>query len=307
MAQRLTLVTGAGGFLGRRLCGRLADDGVAVLAQILPGEAPPSCERCVALDLREPAQLDPLRDAAIDTVYHLAAHASVPESVDDPRTDFEVNVVGTFNLLELARTLSLRSFVFASTVSVLDDDNPMPLAETALPGPSAPYPASKLAGEAYCRAYWRSYDLPAKVVRFFNVYGPGIRRLVVHDLIVKLLRDPTRLEIFGDGGQVRDFLHVNDAVAGMRLVAEQAAPGQLVHVGSGQPVSIRELIDVIISQLGLEGVEIVAGPAGWKGDKRQWYADTSKVRALGFRPSVDLAEGIAETAAWIRAQSDACE
>ena len=308
MAQPMTLVTGAGGFLGRRLCQRLTEQGRAVLAQVLPGEAQPPCTQCVTLDIRDPEQLAPLAGKSIEAIYHLAAHASVPESVEDPGFDLAVNVVGTFNLLELARKLNPTSFLFASTVSVLDPANPMPLDETAFCGPSAPYPAAKMAGEAYCRAYFRSYGLPTKIVRFFNVYGPGIRRLVVHDLIAKLLKDPTRLEIFSDGGQVRDFLHVDDAVAGMQIAAEAGAPGEIYHVGSGQPVSIRELIGVIIDQLNLTGVEIVSAGETWAGDMRQWYADPAKLQALGFAPQIDLPAGVGLTAEWIRqSQLGPCE
>lgn len=308
MSDTMTLVTGAGGFLGRRLCEQLARQGRRVLAQILPGEAQPPCQRCIALDIRDPAEVQELRTHPIDGIYHLAAHASVPESVDDPRNDLEVNVVGTFNLLELARQVSPEFFLFTSTVSVLDGANELPLDERAFCGPSAPYPAAKMAGEGYCRAYCRSYGLPTKIVRFFNVYGPGIRRLVVHDLILKLLHDPSRLEIFGDGNQVRDFLHVDDAVAGMHLVAEKGAPGELYHVGSGQPVSIRQLIAVIANQLNLTDLKIVSVGNSWKGDMPQWYADPSKVQELGFNTSVDLPTGVAETIEWIRQNElDGCQ
>ena len=308
MSKRTTLVTGAGGFVGQCLCRQLAEQGARIIAQILPGESLPPCETCVEVDLREPDRLADLADCDIETIYHLAAHASVPASVEDPRMDLEVNVLGTFNLLELARRFELKAFVFASTVSVLDDTNPMPLSETAQYGPNAPYPAAKMAGEGYCAAYWKSFDVPTKVVRFFNIYGPGIRRLVVHDLIRKLLRDPSRLEIFGDGGQVRDFLHVEDAAAGLRCVAERGQPGQTYHIGSGQAVTIRELIDAIIAALNLADVEIVSAGESWKGDMREWYADTAKVRALGFGPKVDLVAGLAETAEWIRRnEPEACE
>lgn len=300
MSDRMILVTGAGGFVGHRLCRQLADEGARIIAQILPGETPPPCEQCVEIDLRESAQAADLAGSDIEMIYHLAAHASVPASVEDPRLDMSVNVLGTFNLLELARSFELKAFVFASTVSVLADANAMPLSEKALFGPNAPYPAAKMAGEAYCSAYWRSFKVPTKVVRFFNIYGPGIRRLVVHDLILKLLRDPTRLEIFGDGGQVRDFLHVDDAAAGLRCVGERGEPGEAYHVGSGQPVSILELIDAIIAALNLGEVEVVPAGESWKGDMREWYADTAKIRALGFDPQVDLVSGLAETAEWIR-------
>ena len=304
---KVVAVTGAGGSLGRRLCQVLSDQGHRVVAQILPGEAQPVCERCIPADIRSMAEVQRLADPDVDVLYHLAAHANVPGSVEDPRMDFEVNTLGTFHMLELARQMSLECFLFVSTVSVLDPSNSLPMAEDAVCGPSAPYPAAKLAGEAYCRAYCRSYGVPARVVRLFNVYGPGLRRLVVYDLITKLLRTPTRIELLGDGNQVRDFLYVDDALAGLQLVVERGQDGEIYHVGCGKPTSIRDLVEVIIRSLGLADVDVVPTGRNRRGDMPQWYADISKVRALGFQARTDLPSGIARTIEWIRQRgTDAC-
>jgi len=309
MSDRLILVTGAGGFLGEHLCRQLTDSGRRVLAQVLPGERAIACEAIVEADVRSPDDLAVFANYDIEGIYHLAGSASIPVSVADPRRDFDINTGGTFNMLELARELDTRFFVFASTLSVLDPVNPPPLGEIAQHRPSSPYGAAKMAGEAYCMAYWKSYETPTRIVRASNIYGPGkIRSTVVNDVIGKLLGDPSRLEIFGDGSQVRCFLHVDDAVAGMRIAAEAGDPGEIYHVGSGEPVSILQLIEVIIDQLNLSGVEIVSAGESWKGDIRQWYADPTKLKSLGFTPQIDLPTGVAETIEWVRqSQLEACE
>ena len=309
MSDQLILVTGAGGFMGEHLCRQLTDSGKRVLAQVLPGERAPACEAFVEADVRSPDDLAVFTNYDIEGIYHLAGSPSIPLSVADPRRDFEINAVGTFNTLELAGELDLDFFVFASTLSVLDPRNDLPLDETARHGPSSPYGAAKMAGEAYCMAYWKCYQTPTRVVRASNIYGPGkIRSTVVHDVIGKLMVDPKRLEIFRDGSQVRCFLHVDDAVAGMQIAAEAGSPGEVYHVGSGQPVSILELIEVIIDQLNLTDVEIVSAGESWKGDIRRWYADPTKLKSLGFAPQIDLPTGVAETIEWVRqVQLEACE
>jgi len=278
----------------------LTEQKYRVLAQILPGESAPVCEKCITADIRSIDQLEKILDFGIDVIYHLAGHASVPKSVEDPRMDFDVNATGTFNMLELARKMDLKCFLFTSTVSVLDPANSLPLSETAVCGPSAPYAAAKMAGEAYCKAYFRSYGVPARVARLFNVYGPGLRKLVVYDLICKLLNDGTKLEILGDGSQIRDFLFVDDVTAGLQLISEKGQNGQVYHLGSGQPKTIRQLIDTLIRQLGLSEIEIISAAKSWKGDMPMWYADISKVKELGFKQKHDLSEGITRTIEWIR-------
>ena len=308
MERSIALITGGGGFIGRRLCRALTERGRRVWAQILPGEPEPPCERCIEADVRSMADVERLCEGPIESIYHLAAHANVPESVEDPRADFEVNVAGTFNLLEMARRLELGSFVFPSTLSVLAPSNALPLAETAGVGPRAPYPAAKLAGEAYCLAYAGSYGVPARVVRLPNVYGPGITRLVVYELIRKALRRPAELAILGDGSQVRDFLYIDDAVEGLIAVGDRGANGEVYHVGSGEPTTIRRLAELIIGQADLADIPVVSAGETWKGDIPRWYADISKIRGLGFSPAVDLRDGIARTMEWIRKTgTDGCQ
>ena len=286
--------------MGQRLVEALSQNGREVHGLLLPGESNPHLHHSITADIRD---IDALKEAVNpDTteIYHLAAIASVPASVEDPRTDFQINALGTLNMLEVARSLPLRAFVLTSTVSVLRPDNPMPLDEDALYGPSSPYGASKMTAEAYCRAYHHCYRVPTRVVRLFNVYGPGRRSLVIYDFIRKLLADPTVLPILGEGTQVRDFLYVEDAVDGIILLADKGLSGEIYHLGSGQPVSIRQLAETLIQLIGSESACLRSSGETWAGDMPQWYADISKIRQLGFCPKVELVDGLQRTIAWAR-------
>jgi len=301
MPESTSFITGAGGFLGHRLAEALSQGGRQVHGLLLPGESNRHLDRSVTADIRDYDAMKESITPETSEIYHLAAIASVPASVEDPRSDFETNALGTLNMLELARGLPLRAFVLTSTVSVLRPDNPTPLGEDAVYGPSSPYGASKMASEAYCTAYHHCYGVPIRIVRLFNVYGPGRRSLVIYDLVKKLLADPTVLPILGEGFQVRDFLYVEDAVDGIVLTVDKGLPGEIYHVGSGQPVSIRALAEILIQLIGTEDACIRSSGATWVGDMPQWYADVSKIKELGFCPKVELIDGIQRTIAWARA------
>jgi len=286
--------------MGQHLAETLSRSGREVHGLLLPGESNPHLHDSTTADIRDPDALKEAVNPKTSEVYHLAAIASVPASVEDPRTDFQTNALGTLNMLEVARGLPLRTFVLTSSVSVLRPDNPMPLDEDALYGPNSPYGASKMAAEAYCRAYHHCYQVPTRVIRLFNVYGPGRRSLVIYDFIRKLLADPTVLPILGEGTQVRDFLYVEDAIEGIILVAEKGLSGETYHLGSGQPVSIRQLAETLIQLIGSEGARLMSSGRTWTGDMPQWYADIRKISQLGFSPKVELAEGLQRTITWAR-------
>jgi UDP-glucose 4-epimerase len=234
--------------------------------------------------------------------YHLAAHANVAESAKDPAADLQSNVVGTFNFLQWAREANLDAAVFASSAAIYGAPGREPIRETAELSPISPYGASKVSGEAYCRAYQRCYGVPVVISRIFNTYGPGMRQFVLFDFVRKLVADPTRLEILGDGQQVRDYSYVTDTVAALRLLAESGTPGEAYNIASGQPTRIRELADIVMQAMGVQARVTCTGQS-WPGDVDYWHADLSKLRALGFAPQVPLLEGVRRTVEWLRGTS----
>jgi nucleoside-diphosphate-sugar epimerase len=248
--------------------------------------------------------LERLSQIPFTHIYHLAARANVPMSVKDPVGDFRINVEGTMNLLELARKVSVNRFILVSSVSVLDPSNELPLNEDAKVGPSSPYAAGKLAAEAYCKAYYRSYGLSTSIVRLFNVYGAGFKRYVIWDLVNKILDNPKKLEVLGGGKQIRDFLYIDDAVRGIRCVAEKGLPGEVYHLSTGNPTQIKDLARLIAKFCGYPEIEIVSVEPSWPGDVSKWYADIRKINRLGFFVDVSFEEGLRHTIEWIISQRE---
>jgi UDP-glucose 4-epimerase len=177
-----------------------------------------------------------------------------------------------------------------------------PFVEDDPPQPVSPYGASKLAGEAIVRGYAHTFDIEAVALRIFNTYGPRQPRYVLLDVLRKLQADPHRLTLLGDGTQVRDYSYVDDTVAAFLLAGlHDDANSHVYNLAGGEPVSIAELVQRLLRVMGLRDVGITYTGQSWKGDIPSLVADTSRLRALGFRPRVDLDAGLARTVDWFRA------
>jgi UDP-glucose 4-epimerase len=244
------------------------------------------------------------RDAAVgaDVVVHLAANTGVGPSVEDPMRDCTMNVIGTVNYLEACRLNGVRRFVFASSGATIGECQP-PIHEGLAPHPVSPYGASKLAGEAYCSAYARCFGVEAVALRFGNCYGP----LSSHkgSVVAKLTREAlagTPWEIYGDGGQTRDFIYVDDVVSAIMLAARVGAVGgEVFQIASNTETTISELATKLAEVLRPHGIAPpklhYAKPR--VGDVRRNYSDTAKARdLLGWSPQVSLDQGLDRTVRW---------
>jgi UDP-glucose 4-epimerase len=290
------VVTGASGFIGQALVVHLnaaAWDVVAIDRRPFPDPAQPA----LTIDVAAPGALRGVLDDRT-TVFHLAASADVAASVANPRHDFDNTFRGVFEVLEAARLAGSR-VVFPSTASIFDAGNPLPLSERAFPRPSSPYAAGKLGGEAYCHAYHRCYGLDIRIARLFSVYGTGMRRFAIHDIIRNIQENSAELTILGDGTQVRDYLFIDDAVRGLEMLATRGAAGDEYNLASGEPVRLLDLARTIAGLMGHPDIRILTSGRSFPGDTPRWYADISKVRRLGFEPSVDLQTGLRRTIAWL--------
>jgi UDP-glucose 4-epimerase len=296
---RKAVVTGASGLIGRELVELLLRKGVEVTA-IDKDPVESNDVEWVGLDLSAPVDLSQWLDSET-TIYHLAASADVRKSVSDPRHDFANTLGAFFEILEGARKTGA-SVIFPSTASVFDPQALLPLSECSAKAPSSPYAAAKLAGEAYSVAYNRAYGVDVRIARMFSVYGPRMARLAIHDIIRKLEQDSTRVEILGDGTQVRDYLHVRDAARGLEMIATKGLPGEDYNLASGIPVTLTELAQEIARLMGCHNAEIAPTGKSFAGDTLKWYASVSKIRKIGFEPSITLDAGLAETIAAIRSR-----
>ena len=236
----------------------------------------------------------------VHAVVHLAAHAGVVPSVEDPFYDAEVNVSGTLNLLEASRKAGVERFVFASSNAPLGVQSP-PMNEDKAPRPLSPYGASKLAGEGYCSAFWGSYGLKTVVLRFSNAYGPwSLHKASVAARFIKDGMSKGTFTIYGDGSQTRDFIHSEDicrAIAGVLESRSQDICGETFHLGTGKETRIGDLAEIIKGLFG-GSVETVFEPER-AGEIKRNYSDIGKAgRVLGFRPSVSLEDGVKKVFDW---------
>jgi UDP-glucose 4-epimerase len=226
-------------------------------------------------------------------VFHLAAQTSVPFSMENPKEDCEINVVGTVNVLEVARKVDAR-VVFASSCAVYGNPKKRPTPETHQTNPIAFYGLTKLLGEDYCRFYQKTYGLDVVIFRIFNVYGPNCHG-AIYDFLKKLQKNPNKLEVLGTGKQSRDFVYITDMVdALVKAAITPEAAGQTFNIGTGITTSVTELAKMIVDILKLKNVEIYfKGGQAWPGDMDITLADNNKtVNMLNWAPQVSLREGL---------------
>jgi UDP-glucose 4-epimerase len=250
-------------------------------------------------DIRDPETcLMSARD--IDVIVHLAANTGVLPSVENPRADMEANVIGTLNVLEAARQMSVKRFVFASSGAPAGEVEP-PIHEEIAPHPVSPYGASKLAGEGYCSAYYRTFGIKTVVLRFGNVYGSGSshKSSVVAKFIRQGLKGET-CEIYGDGEQTRDFIYVDDLVDAILKAALFDSGGEIFQIATSKEHTVNEVAKILKEELGQKGAAVhLVHSSPRKGDVRRNFSDTAKARKfLGWQAEVDLREGIKRTVDW---------
>jgi UDP-glucose 4-epimerase len=234
-----------------------------------------------------------------DVIIHLAANTGVGPSVENPRADCMANVIGTFNYLEAARINNVPRFVFASSGAPAGEVEP-PIHEELPPHPVSPYGASKLAGEGYCSAYCKTFNIQTVMLRFGNVYGPG--SLHKSSIVAKFIRQALNketLEIYGDGAQTRDFIYIDDLINALRLaVTTENIGGEAFQIASNQETTVGEITEKmvkILNQNGINNIDIINGETRL-GDVKRNYSDTSKAKnRLGWQPTMSQEEGLKRT------------
>ena len=260
----------------------------------------PRCELLEA-DVRDPKAVGgALRE--VETVYHLAC-LGVRHSIHSPFENHAVNAEGTLRLLGLARDSGVRRFVCVSTSEVYGSARTVPMREDHPTFPETVYGASKLAGECYARAFFRTHRYPTVVVRPFNAYGPrshheGDAGEVIPKFVLRGLAG-LPMVVFGDGRQTRDFTFVADTARGILLAGRsEAAVGETLNLGSGREAAVLDLAHEVARVLG-RGAPQVVHEAARPGDVRHLCADASRARELlGYEPRVSLAEGLGRLRDW---------
>ncbi|GIW94771.1 MAG: UDP-glucose 4-epimerase-like protein [Pirellulaceae bacterium] len=309
------LVTGGAGFIGSHLVCALVRQGhrVRVLDDLSTGKRSNLEEVWDQIDWIEGSICDePLVAKAVqgvDCVFHQAALASVPLSVERPAASHAVCATGTLVVLDRARRAGVRRVVYASSSAVYGDQPTAAKRESDPMKPISPYGAAKAAGELYCQAFYKTYGLETVCLRYFNVFGPrqdpASPYAAVIPLFLSAMLRGERPTIFGDGRQSRDFVYVENVVEANLLAAEcPKAAGKSFNVGAGRATDLLMLVSLLNDVLGT-CIEPQFGPAR-PGDIRESLADICEARlVLGYTPKIDLREGLARTAEWFRTSAAA--
>jgi len=304
------LVTGGAGFIGSNIVETLIQKGesVRVLDNCSTGKMSNLknvMDRIEFIhgDIRD---LSLVRDAVknVDYVIHLAALASVPGSIDDPITNNDINIAGTLNILVAAKDASVKRVVYTSSSAVYGDSPESPKTESMPANPISPYAISKHTGEQYCKAFYQLYGLETVTLRYFNVFGqrqdPNSQYAAVIPIFINSFLEGRPPTIFGDGGQTRDFVFVEDVVQANRLACyAQGAAGEIFNIGSGGRTTISSLAGAIRDLIGSH-IEPVYEQERI-GDVRHSQADISKAREiLGYEPLADMKTALDRTIKWFK-------
>ncbi|GAA2313481.1 dTDP-glucose 4,6-dehydratase [Streptomyces violaceusniger] len=237
-----------------------------------------------------------LRDT--DLVVHFAAESHVDRSISGAEEFVRTNVLGTHTLLNAAANAEVGKFVHISTDEVYGSIDSGSWSEEEPLEPNSPYSASKASSDLLARAFHRTHGLPVCVTRCSNNYGPYQHPEKVIPLFVTHLMDGRPVPLYGDGGNVRDWLHVDDHCRGIALVAENGRPGEVYNIGGGTELTNLELTERLLELLGADH-SLVERVPDRKGHDRRYSVDITKISAeLGYRPEMSFGHGLAETAKW---------
>ena len=307
------VVTGGAGFIGSHIAERLLKDGhtVRIVDNLITGKRSnldllSGKLEFYEVSITDVAGLRPIFEG-VDTVFHHAALASVPLSVDNPLLSHEHNATGTLNVLIAARDAGVRRVVYAASSAAYGNDDSEHQVETAAPKPLSPYGISKLAGEYYCQSFAQLYKLETVCLRYFNVFGPRqdptSQYAAVIPLFITSMLDGQAPKIYGDGLQSRDFCFVGNVVHANLLAADAPrANGEVINVATGLRTNLLDLVTGINTVLGTD-IQPIHVPER-TGDVKHSRADITKARSLlAYQPVVDFESGLKHTIEWYQSRS----
>jgi UDP-glucose 4-epimerase len=297
------LVTGGAGFIGSHVADTLLALGarVTVYDNFSTGfhEFVPRAAKLVTADLLDQPRLDEAMKG-VDFVFHLAANADIKSNLKEPRKCVDQNIVVTQNVLEAMRAAGVKDIAFSSTGSVYGDAKVYPTPEDApFPVQTSIYATSKIAAEGLLTSYAQpgGFAFRTWIFRFVSLLGPRYTHGHVMDFWRKLAMDPTRLQILGNGKQIKSYLHVADCVAAMLTAIEKARePINVFNLGHTEELQVSRSVEIISSTMGVTPrLEFTGGERGWVGDSPHILLDTARIRALGWAPTKSIEDSVVET------------
>jgi UDP-glucose 4-epimerase len=308
--HRNVFVSGAAGFIGSSLIDRLLEAGHRVVGydnlstgqiEFLNKARQNRDFTFVEGDVLDATMLG-RATAGADIVFHLAANADVRFGLQHPRKDLEQNTIATFSILEAMRANKINNIAFSSTGSVYGDASVIPTPEDApFPEQTSLYGASKLAGEGLIAAYCQGFGIRGFIFRFVSILGERYTHGHVFDFYKKLLDEPTRLHVLGNGHQRKSYLYVQDCIDAMfHAIRHAQGKVNVFNLGTEEYCEVNDSIRWITGHLGMTPkLEYEGGERGWIGDNPFIYLDTSRIRALGWEPKLTIQQGIIRTLSWL--------
>ena len=309
---RQAFVTGGAGFIGSHVVDRLTQVAAKVIVydnfstgqeQFIAQHAGNPKIRVVRADVLDSKRLNE-EMVNCDFVFHLQANADVRGGIHRTRIDLEQNTIATWNVLEAMRINEIKHIVFASSATVYGEPDVFPTPENYAPLQTSLYGASKLASEAMIQAYSEYFGITSYIFRFVSWIGERYSHGVIFDFVTKLRGNSQKLEVLGDGKQRKSYLDVIDGVNGIFYAVEHAKEIKNVfNLGHDEFMNVLDLADIIVEELGLERVQYLTtgGQRGWLGDLPFVHLDTTKLKALGWRPQVSIERGIRNTVRYLQA------
>jgi UDP-glucose 4-epimerase len=306
------LVTGGAGFIGSHLCEVFSKCGFTVT--IFDNFSSGSIQNISKLLRRKPKEvslwkgdctnLESVKKSLrnVDVLFHFAANPEVRLELCDSVTCFQQNVYATHVLLEATKNSQVQTIVFASTSTVYGEAKVMPTPEDYSPlEPISIYGASKLASEALITAYAHSFDKNAVILRLANIVGPRCQHGVIHDFVSKIKKNPTELEILGDGTQTKSYLYIDDCIEAILVAFENRNKRvEIFNIGSEDQVNVKTIASIVAEEMGCKEIKFkftggVQGGRGWIGDVKTMLLDVSKLKQLGWKPKLNSAEAVRKT------------
>ena len=305
-----SFVTGGAGFIGSHLVDRLLvlDHEVLVYDNFSTGrpEFLESAKKNHRLRIIEGDLLDEKKltesISGFDQVFHIAANADVRFGTNHPRQDLEQNTIGTFHVLEAMRKNGIRRIIFPSTGSVYGESEIFPTPEDApFPVQTSLYGASKLAAEGLIEAYVEGFGFQAWMFRFVSILGARYTHGHVVDFYKRLIEDPDRLDVLGDGHQKKSYLHMDDCINAIMLAIEKTQDKlNIFNLGTDEYVEVNDSSRVILETLQLKPKINYSGTSrGWIGDNPFIFLETAKIQSLGWKPTLSIKEAIVKTVEWL--------
>lgn len=312
------VVTGGAGFIGSHFIDFLINKGITRHITVIDNLSSGSINNIAHLinknliefivaDLKifDGTWIQKIRNA--EAIIHLAANPEVRISSVEPRTHFDENIIATFNILEASRIYDVKIHFFASSSTVYGDARIIPTPEEYPYEPISVYGASKAACEILYHAYHSLYGFNVSIARYANVIGPRSNHGVVVDFINKLKNDPTKLEILGDGTQKKSYIYISDAIEASLVLLKLCIDRKgyyIYNIGNEDWVTVKEIADIVVEEMGLKNTSYVFKPStadgrGWPGDVKFMLLDISRIKSLGWKPTISSLEAIRKTTRYL--------